>query len=141
MQKKNRIEQIEQNERSNKMKTKKVKRAVDKQRVLAEWDKNKNLVLNSIKTFTDSSHRTDTVTIPKAVLKQVSKLKKGDVKGLRQILYKYCRTTGLKIDSESQRKGECKHARARQHCFNPTAQMLGRPDLIVNYGKKEKKEN
>lgn len=107
--------------------------------------KGENLILQSIKIFADSSMRCDSVSLKmRDVKRTLSKIKKGDVETFRATFYKYARQDALKIDGKSQKLGLCKHARARQHCFNVIAQTCGRSDLIVEYGSepespKEKK--
>ena len=98
--------------------------------------KGENLILESIKIFSDKNLRCDSVTLKmRDVKKAVSAIKKGDVEQFRATFYKYARKDALKIDGQSQKAGLCKHARARQHVFNVIAEVCDRPDLIVNYGK------
>jgi len=120
------------------VKVKKVSNAVKKiigQKSHSEI-KNDKLILQSIKIFSDQSLRADTVELSlKSTKAIVSKIKKGDVETFRAKFYALCKSDQLKIDGKSQKAGLCKHARARQHCFNVIAQELKREDLVVNYGK------
>lgn len=103
-----------------------------KQKSFVEADEHKNIIVHSIKIGGKKTYD-DTVKITKSEQKKLLKLKTVDE--FRQALYPLCRKDRLKIDSESEKIGLCKHARARQHCFNNVARAINRPEFVVEYGK------
>jgi hypothetical protein len=116
------------------IKLKEYKAKPESQKAYVEVDKAKNLILHSIKIYANSK-RDDTVTVDKKLQAKVNALKQGDVKSLRALLYSLTRVGMLNIDSKAEKLNLCKHARARQHCFNNVAKALDRHDLIVEYAK------
>ena len=97
------------------------------------------LVLESIKMYADKK-RIDRVKLPPKVLAHVKRVKRGDIKAFYKILYPFTRINRLSIDSESEKLNLAKHARARNHCFNPVAKFIKRDDLVVEYGNKVEKK-
>lgn len=114
-----------------------LKKSIIKQKAYTEY-KDKDLIIHSIKVYEHKSFD-DTVTVKASELQKALKIKKNDVIAFRSMFYNLCRSDKLAIDSASEKQNLCKHARARQHCFNQIARAIKRDDLIVEY-KKESKE-
>ncbi len=114
-----------------------LKSKIKSQKSFFEFDKAKNLVLHSIKVYASKTYD-DTVKLSQSDYGKVKSVKSGDVATFRKMFYALCRKDKLAIDSESEKLNLCKHARARQHCFNQIAKACNRADLIVDYTSKTK---
>jgi len=106
------------------------------QRVSYEIDQaKKTLVIESLKVYA-KDQRADIVRLSMNDLeKTMAKITKGNIKAFWAAFYPLTRPGQLQIDSKSEKLNLCKHARARQHCFNVIARAAERPDLVVEYSK------
>ena len=100
------------------------------------FDKAKNLIVESMKFYSNGEKRTDSVKLTPSEVKKLQQIKSGDVSALRQMLYPLCRAGKLNLTSDAQKLNLCSHSGSlpRRHCFNPVARAIGRNDLMKQYG-------
>lgn len=104
----------------------------------AYFDKNKNIVLESVKLYANKKAVNDKVILTKAMLLDLSKSK--DVRDFRnKFIRKYDIVKKLNLDSQAYKKALCSHVRYFSHA-NKVAELLKKENFALVYeAKKDKK--
>lgn len=105
----------------------------------AEIDKNQNIVLQSIKEYSNGKRRTDVqkLSLKSALVKKLKdKRQTPTASAFKKLAYPIAH--GLNITSKAVKANLANHARECSHAFRPMMRLLGRQDLLsqVTYGKK-----
>lgn len=104
----------------------------------------KNVTLSvekDIRNGSKTSSVTRSVTVPASLVAQVKRLKKGDMKSFSRLMYPFTRPEKLGTDSASVKLGICKKPSIFVLVCNPLARLIGRDDLIGQYGKNANRIN
>lgn len=105
--------------------------SIIRQKLLVNFDKNKNLLLQSIKLFANNKARVDKAILTKSQVALL--LKQKNIDAFNNVLIKQFKTiSALKLDSQAYKNKLCKHVRYRS-TTNRIAHVLNRDNLQTIY--------